>query len=129
MTTQEAIKWIDSKMLALACHAEIAHTDKEMDRLNKDGAALQLARTALEKQLPVKPETKESSQSAIRYGNSGVYKRTVYSCPGCGHPLYVQNHFEYESESSSGFERWPAGSKTPHCPTCGQALKWRDDHA
>lgn len=128
MTNQEAIKWIDGRILALSCHAEIAHTDKEMDRLNKDGAALLLARNALEKQIPVRPETKESSQSAIRHGNSGVYKRTVYSCPRCGHILYVQHHFQYESEYSSGVERWPAGSQTQSCPSCGQALKWRNDH-
>lgn len=126
MTNQEAIKWIDSKMLALACHTEIARTDKEMDRLNKDGAALQLARTAIYKQIPEKPEIKECSQHAVRHGHSGIYKRTIYSCQRCGKPLYVQHHFEYESESSSGVERWPAGSRTQACPACGQALKWED---
>ena len=126
MTNQEAIKWIDSKMLALACHAEIAHTDKETDRLNKDGAALQLARTALEKQIPVKPEIKETEQPFSRFEKSGILKRTVFSCPVCGNPLYVQHHFEFKSEYGEGFERWPAGSQTPCCPKCGQALKWEE---
>ena len=124
MTNEGAIKWINGRILDLACLVDITSNDRKMERINKEYNALLLAKQAICKQIPEKPETKESSQSAIRHGNSGVYKRTVYSCPRCGHPLYVQHHFEYESESSSGIERWPAGSQTPHCPTCGQALKW-----
>jgi len=128
MTDQEVIKWIDSKILALACKAEIVSADnKEMDRIDEDGAALLHARKAIYKQIQEKPQIKETEQPFAKFGKSGVLKRTVYSCPVCGKPLYVQNHFEYKSEDGSGFERWPAGSQTPCCPMCGQALKWKED--
>lgn len=127
MTNQEAIKWIDGRVLELSCLVDITSSDKGIQRINEEYNALLLARTAIYKQIPEEPELKEGSQPAVRHGYSGIYKRAVYSCPGCGKPLYVQHHFEYESEESSGFERWPAGSRWPSCPTCGQALKWKED--
>lgn len=120
MTNQEAIKWIDGRVLELACLVDITSTDKGMQRINEEYNALLRARAAIEKQIPVEPETKETAKAAVRFGESGVHKRTMYNCPVCGHPLYVQHHFEYEN----GFNRWPAGSTTPSCPKCGQALKW-----
>lgn len=125
MTDQEATKWIDGRVLELSCLSDITTiTDqKKMQRINEEYNALLLARIALYKQIPEKPEIKETEKAAIRWGESGVYKRTVYSCPRCGSPLYVQNHFEYKN----GFKRWPAGSQTPCCPKCGQALKWEED--
>ncbi len=128
MSLQEAIKWIDGRVLELACLVEITSKDRKIQRINEEYNALLLARTAIYKQIPEKPEIKECSQPAVRHGYSGIYKRIIYSCPGCGKPLYVQHHFEYESESSSGLERWPAGQQTQSCPACGQALKWKEDN-
>ncbi len=123
MTNQEAIKWIDGRVLELACLVDITSTDKGMQRINEEYNALLLARTAIYKQIPEKPEIKETEKATVRYGEYGVLKGTMYLCPVCGKPLYVQYHFEYKN----GFNRWPAGSQTPSCPTCGQALKWKED--
>lgn len=121
MTDQEAIKWIDGRVIELSCLVDITSTDKGMQRINEEYNALLVARAAIFKRIPEKPEIKETEQAAVRFGESGVYKRTTYSCPVCGKLLYVQHHFEYEN----GFNRWPAGSQTPCCPGCGQALKWK----
>ena len=123
MTNQEAIKWIDGRVLELSCLVDITSTDKGMQRINEEYNALLLARITLEKLLPVNPEIKEDSEPTVRYGESGVLKKTIYRCPVCGKPLYVQYHFEYQN----GFHRWPAGSQTPFCPKCGQALKWKEE--
>lgn len=127
MTDQEAIKWIDGRVLELSCLADITNTDKKMKRVNEEYNALLQARAAIEKRIPEKPEIKETEQPFAQFEESGILKRTVFSCPACGRPLYVQHHFEYKSEYGEGFKRWPSGSQTPHCPSCGQALKWKDD--
>ena len=129
MTDQEAIKWIDGRVLELSCLSDITTiTDqKKMQRINEEYNALLLARTCIYKQIPEEPEIKETVQPFARFEKSGVLKRTVCSCPVCGKPLYVQHHFEFKSEYGEGFERWPAGSQTPCCPKCGQALKWEGE--
>lgn len=127
MTNQEAIKWIDGRVLELSCLVDITSTDKGMQRINEEYNALLLARTCIYKQIPEKTEIKETEQPFSKFGKSGILKRTTYFCPVCGKPLYVQNHFEYTCEDSSGFDRWPAGSQTPCCHNCGQALKWKED--
>lgn len=123
MTDQEAIKWIDGRVLELSCLIDITSTDKGMQRINEEYNALLVARAAIFKRIPEKPEIKEDEKDYVRYGESGVLKRTMYLCPVCGKPLYVQHHFEYQN----GFHRWPAGDQTPFCPKCGQALKWKED--
>lgn len=123
MTDQQAIRWIDGRVLELACLVDITSTDKKMQRINEEYNALLLARTCIYKQIPEKPEIKETETAVVRFGESGVLKRTMYVCPVCGSLLYVQHHFEFKS----GFNRWPAGSTTPSCPKCGQALKWKED--
>lgn len=122
MTDQEAIKWIDGRVLELSCLVDITSSDKGMQRINEEYNALLLARTCIYKQIPEKPEIKETEKPYAKFEESGVLKRTMYCCPGCGKPLYVQHHFEFQN----GFERWPAGIQTPFCPKCGQALKWED---
>lgn len=122
MTNQEAIKWIKGRELELACLVDITSSDKKIQRINEEYNALLVARAAIEKQIPIKPEIKETETAAVRFGISGVHKRTLYCCPVCMKPLYEQHHFEHKD----GFERWPAGSATPSCPICGQALKWKD---
>lgn len=126
MTDQEAIKWIDGRVLELSCLVDITSTDKGMRRINEEYNALLQARAAIFKRIPEKPEIKETEQATVMRGDPGVHKRTMYCCPVCGNPLYVQHHFEYQN----GFHRWPAGSLTPFCPKCGQALKWKEgsDH-
>lgn len=126
MTDQEAIKWIDGRVLELSCLVDITSTDKGMQRINEEYNALLLARAAIFKQIPEKPEIKKNEEPYARFGKTGILKRTMYFCPVCGKTLYVQNHFEYTAEDGSGFERWPAGSTTPCCPKCGQALKWKE---
>lgn len=127
MTDQEAIKWIDGRVLELSCLVDITSSDKGVKRINEEYNALLLARTAIYKQISEEPEIKKYKGPFARFGKSGIIIRTRYSCPACSNPLYVQNHFEYTSEDGSGFERWPAGSTTPWCPKCGQALKWKED--
>ena len=127
MTDQEAIKWIDGRVLELSCLVDITSTDKGMQRINEEYNALLVARAAIFKRIPEKPEIKETEQPYSKFEKSGILKRTTYFCPVCGKPLYVQYHFEYTAEDGSGFERWPAGSTTPCCPGCGQALKWKED--
>ena len=124
MDFQRAIKWINGRVLELACLVDITNTDRGMKRINEEYNALLVARTAIYKQIPEKPEIKATEQPADRHGNHGTLKRTVCSCPACGKVLYIQYHFEYPD----GFERWPAGSQTQHCQTCGQALMWKDDN-
>ena len=124
MTDQEAIKWIDGRVLELSCLVDITNNDKKMQRINEEYNALLQARAAILKQIPEKPEIKKYEGPFARFGKSGIITRTRCSCPVCGNPLYVQNHFEYKSECGEGFERWPAGSQTPCCQKCGQALKW-----
>ena len=126
MTNQEAIKWIDRRILELACIVDITKTDAGMKRINKEYNALLLAGAALAKRTPEKPIIKETEKPFAKFEKSGVLKRTVCSCPVCSKPLYVQHHFEYTCKYGSGFERWPAGSQTPFCPKCGQALKWEE---
>lgn len=118
--TNQAIKWIDGRVLELSCLADITSTDKGIQRINEEYNALLIARTCIYKQIPEKPEIKESEQAAVRFEESGVLKRTTYYCPVCGTPLYIQYHFEYKD----GFHRWPVGNQTPCCHKCGQALKW-----
>lgn len=127
MTDQEAIKWIDGRVLELSCLVDITSTDKGMQRINEEYNALLQARAAIFKRIPEKPEIKETEQPFSKFRKSGILKRTTYFCPVCGKPLYVQYHFEYTAEDGSGFERWPAGSTTPCCPGCGQALKWKEE--
>lgn len=124
MTDQEAIKWIDGRVLELACLTDITSTAKGLQRITEEYNALLQARAAIFKRIPEKPIIKETKQPYAKFEKSGVLKRTVCSCPVCGKPLYVQCHFEFTSEHGHGFERWPAGSQTPYCPACGQALKW-----
>lgn len=125
MTDKEAIKWIDGRVLELSCLVDITSTDKGMQRINEEYNALLVARAAIFKRIPEKPEVKENEEPFSRFGKSGILKRTMYHCPACGKILYVQNHFDYTCEGGSGFERWPVGSTTPCCQKCGQALKWK----
>ena len=130
MTDQEAIKWIDGQIRE-RCRLVLdgaAKNEKLIKVIDEEGAALLQARKALHKRIPKKPEIKKYEGPFARFGKSGIIIRTRYACPACSNPLYVQNHFEYTCEDSSGFERWPVGSQTPCCPKCGQALKWEEDH-
>lgn len=123
MTHQEALQWINGRELELACLVDITSSDKKIQRINEEYNALLVARAAIEKQIPMKPEIKKSEKAVVRFGTPGVHKQTVYRCPVCMKLLYVQNHFECQD----GFQRWPAGDTTPSCPSCGQALKWKEE--
>ena len=105
MTNQEAIKWIDGRVLELAYIVDNPISGREMQRINKEYNALLQARGALQHRIPEKPEIKETEKPFAKFGKSGILKRTTYLCPVCGQPLYVQNHFEFKSEDGEGFER------------------------
>ena len=72
------------------------------------GKSLDIAISALEKQIPKKPTPHivQPVEAPIQIGNGRWQKgTTVYKCPNC--------------------KEWV--SKTyKHCHNCGQALKWRD---
>ena len=114
MTDQEAIKWIDGRVLELSCLADITSTDKKMQRINEEYNALLQARAALEKRIPMEPELTINI-------NDRLWRTETHRCARCTQTLFVQNHID----TPNGFRRFPRGSRVPVCPTCGQAQKWK----
>lgn len=95
MTIQEAIEQMDS----LIENSEDFHSEKG-DIWEQDIEALNMAKNALEKQIPKKP----------------IDDRYPWCiCPTCGGSVYlekVQEHIQ--------------NNETTHCEHCGQALDWGD---
>lgn len=118
MTNQEAIKWIDGRVLELACLVDITNTDKKMQRINEEYNALLQARAAIEKQIPLAPEHKIAH-------NDELWRKEIYSCVTCGNVLYIQNHITFPD--GSGFRRFPNSARTKACPICGQVQNWEED--
>lgn len=99
MTNQEAIKWIDGRVLELSCLVDITSTDKEMQRINKEYNVLLLARGLFERNTPIKPQ-KDSLAD--------------WDCPYCGAYLpfdALNDSIEYAPK---------------FCKHCGQAIDWSD---
>lgn len=116
MTNQEAIKWIDGRVLELSCLVDITpETGSKMKRINEEYNALLLVRSALEKQIPMAPDLKIAN-------NDELWRKEIYSCVTCGTVLYIQNHFA--SSDGRGFRRFPQGSRTQACHKCGQIQIW-----
>ena len=115
MTNQEAIKWIDGRVLELSCLADISNTDKKMQRINEEYNALLQARAALEKRIPVAPDLNIAN-------NDELWRKEIYSCVNCGKVLYIQNHIA--DPDGRGFRRFPNGARTYACPECGQVQNW-----
>lgn len=81
---------------------KLPERDEEIRRLNF--TALDMAISAIEKQIPKRPERKEMcSPNAF----NGWYR---WFCPDCGNPLGVVNR----------------PNKFNYCEKCGQALRWDD---
>lgn len=118
MTNQEAIKWIDGRVLELACLVDITSSDRRMQRINEEYNALLLARTAIYKQIPMQPELK------IEH-NDELWRKELYVCQICGEILCIQH---YLARPDGVFSRYHLGSRTTACPSCGQVLKWKDDN-
>ncbi len=67
--------------------------------------ALEMAKQALEKQIPKKPDIYGDG-----YDNNGNLIYDTYDCPNC--------HTSYEIECE----------KYDYCPCCGQALNWSEEN-
>ena len=117
MTDQEAIKWIDGRVLELVCHADITRTDKGMQRINKEYNALLRSRAAIEKQIPMAPVR-------IIISNDELWKKVEYRCQVCMEPIFIVEDIVHPV---GGWVRHANGDHSPFCPTCGQALKWGKD--
>ena len=103
MTNQEAIKWIDGRILERACLVD---------------NALLRSKAALEKQIPMAPE-----RTIIH--DDEIWKKTAYRCAVCTEELYL---VEAIAHPVCGWERATQGSRSPFCHSCGQALKWEGAH-
>lgn len=115
MTDQEAIKWIDGRILELSCLADITSKDKKMQRINEEYNALLKARAAIEKRIPIKP------MLSIKINNR--WRTETHQCIVCMTPLFIKTHIELPS---GDFKRIPSGRQVPFCPVCGQAQKWKE---
>jgi len=105
MTDQKAIKWIDRRILELACIVDITKTDAGMKRLNEEYNALLLARNALEKRVPTMV-THEASLHQCR------------TCPDCKNVVDEFTEF-VPGQKIRAISNW--------CRFCGQALKWEEN--
>lgn len=104
MTNQEAIKWIDGRVLELACLVDITKTDKKMQRINEEYNALLLARDALRKRTP----TMVTHEATLR---------TCRTCPSCKNVVDEITEF-VPGQKIRVISNW--------CRFCGQALKWEE---
>ena len=116
MTDQEAIKWIDGRVLELSCLVDITNTDKKMQRINDEYNALLQARAAIEKRIPMVPVR-------IIIHKDEIWGKEEYRCAVCLESLF---NVEAIVHPICGWERHANGSPSPFCPSCGQALKWED---
>lgn len=117
MTNQEAIQWIDSRVLELSFIADITNTDKKMQRINREFGALMLARTAIEMQIPMAPDR------AI-INNDDMWKKATFQCPRCTENILIVEAIKHPV---CGFEKSEQGARSPFCKSCGQKLKWEED--
>lgn len=105
MTEQEAIKWIDGRVIELSCLVDITSTDKGMQRINEEYNALLVARAAIFKRIP-ETVTHEATL------------RKSCTCPAC---LNVVDEF---TEFVPGQR---IRVQVQWCRYCGQALKWEEE--
>ena len=96
MTIEEARKVLDGELLVLTLENNVAN-EAQKKRLNEKFAALNVAISALDKQIPKKP-------ISLPDGHPFYYK--IHDCPFCEESVYV--------------------AEGEFCPSCGQALDWSD---
>ena len=100
MTNQDAIKWVDGRILELACIVDIPpETDRKMIRINKEYNALQFVRGLLVRNTPTKPQ-KDSLAD--------------WDCPYCG------AYLPYDALND------PIEDAPKFCKNCGQAIDWSE---
>ena len=89
MTPQEAIKWIDGRMLEIVCEFEITTSEAGKKRLNKEYKALSALRQCADKEVEHKVLNKTLEYDGT-YGHCPVCNRILRDCenprrcPGCG---------------------------------------------
>ena len=97
MTPKEAIEQLESLIL----NSQSFH-EEEGDIWEKDIEALNMAISALEKQIPKKPNVWGDGYA------DGNLVYDMYNCPNC-EKIYEIDYEEYDC-----------------CPNCGQAIDWGD---
>ena len=104
MTNQEAIQWIDGRILELSTLYDINRSDAGAKRINEEYKALKLARDAIRKQIP----------------ETVTHQATLKKCCTCPSCLNVVDEFVEVTP-------WQKIRVEAHrCRFCGQALKWKD---
>lgn len=101
MTPEEAINWCEQfENNIIAC-------DVETKRRTLALQTMQVAKSALEKQIPKKPIPKIVDVDKIKIGNASWCKgTTIYHCPNCKD--YISRIYK-------------------RCHNCGQALDWSEE--
>lgn len=99
MTPQDAIKWVDGKMLEIVYELEVTKSEAARNRLNEEYQALTVLKSCAESRVPIKAIEKKNSFFPV--------------CPVC-------NKFIKKHEQSHG------NIVIPHCKWCGQKIDWSD---
>ena len=103
MINGEAIKIIDALIFQAYLEYEVARSKRGKIDINNRYNALTIAKEALEKQIPKKPDLEGDG-----YGDNGELIYDTGYCPDC------RCQFEVDYDV------------TDYCPECGQALDWSD---
>ena len=103
MLNGEAIKVIDGLIFQSYLEYEAERSKRGKIEINNRYTALTLAKEALEKQIPKKPDLEGDG-----YGDDGKLIYDTGYCPNC------RSAFEVDYDV------------TDYCPECGQALDWSD---
>ena len=98
MTPQDAIKWVDGKMLEIVYELEVTKSEARRKRLNEEYQALTVLKSCAKSRVP---------QRATYKPESDGFATTNYECLVCGCRRLGHAHL------------------IAYCPDCGQALDWR----
>lgn len=109
MTPERAIEILKNltyvKVLENNAHSNgVVHSESACKKDNEDLAAIQMAISALKKQIPKKPDYEGDG-----YDENGNIIYDTWICPNCNHN-YEADYDDYD-----------------FCPNCGQALDWSDE--
>lgn len=100
----------------------LALTDDGIRIVNERIEAVEVAISALEKQIPKKPVMgyafSEKIREAIKRTNPERAESKTECCPVCGRPLGVSEFVKAQTGLRVG---------DPHCKKCGQAIDWEDN--
>lgn len=98
MTPQDAIKWVDGKMLEIVYELEVTKSEARRNRLNEEYQALTVLKSCAESRVPQRAKWDPKSDGSIKTN----YECLVCGCRRLGHTNLIA-----------------------YCPDCGQALDWR----